>query len=139
MRERKYQDHLKYIMSLSGSQVVGEGVKDMQLGINFTKNPAYRLQSSESLGNQSTSITISQYIFIIISQYIFIIIIENKKTIANLNSMIEELNSQKNNVENEATQLREINASLIDKLKTSSINQEQYNEENLKIDPQFME
>jgi len=42
-------------------------------------------------------------------------------------------------VENEATQLREINASLIDKLKTSSINQEQYNEENLKIDPQFME
>lgn len=43
MREKKYQDHLKYIMSLSGSQVVGEGVKDMQLGINFTKNPAYML------------------------------------------------------------------------------------------------
>jgi hypothetical protein len=64
MREKKYQDHLKYIMSLSGSQVVGEGVKDMQLGINFTKNPAYMLQSSESVGI-----------------HLFIIHLENKKTI----------------------------------------------------------
>lgn len=52
---------------------------------------------------------------------------------------IEQLNSNKSQVESEATQLRELNASLMEKLKRSTINQEQYDEQNLKIDPQFME
>lgn len=45
-REKRYKANLDYVLSLQGSQVQGEGVKDMQLGIFFKKNPAYRATSS---------------------------------------------------------------------------------------------
>lgn len=48
VREKKYQDHLDYVLSMQGSQVSGEGVKDMQLGMLFKKNPAYKAASSAS-------------------------------------------------------------------------------------------
>ena len=47
--EKRYQAHLDYVLSLQGSQVQGEGVKDMQLGVLFKKNPAYRAASSSLL------------------------------------------------------------------------------------------
>jgi hypothetical protein len=41
-REAKFEANLKYINSMQGSQVQGEGVKDLYLGILFKKNTAYR-------------------------------------------------------------------------------------------------
>lgn len=41
-RQRKLKENLDYILSLQGSQVQGEGVKDQYLGILFKKNPAYK-------------------------------------------------------------------------------------------------
>ena len=46
-RQRKLKENLDYILSLQGSQVQGEGVKDQYLGILFKKSPAYKKQTKQ--------------------------------------------------------------------------------------------
>lgn len=82
-RAKKLKENLDYILSLQGSNVQGEGVKDQYLGILFKKSPAYKKQTKNS--------------------------IENINKLKDLKQKIEDMKVQEEEFKKDNEQLREIN------------------------------
>lgn len=100
------------MLSLQGSQVHGEGVKDMQLGIMFKKNPAYQAASSNLL--------------------------DIKKQINCLNEELVLLKEKELDFQADNDELRMINQNLLhSEQERSKETQQQFQESNLHLDLSF--